>query len=144
MRILFLVLGIITASIAYAQDSSSVVIKKDARIDLLIKKQAQINEETTRDARSTMPGFRIQVINTHDRNKAIAAKTKVYQLYPELKPYLKYQAPSFRLNVGNFRTRQEADEYTKKLAKHFQNNVFIVRDIIEVKPERSLDSDLSE
>src|SRR5438876_325751 len=89
---------------AYAQaDSiSSIVIHKDPRIDLLVKKQAQVNEETTREARRNIPGYRIQVINTNDRNAAISAKTKIYQLYPELKAYLLYQSPYFRLRVGNF------------------------------------------
>jgi len=120
---------------AFAQDStSSIVIHKDPRIDLLVKKQAQINEETTRDARRSMPGFRIQVINTSDRTAAINAKTKVYQLYPELKAYLLYQSPYFRLRVGNFRDKEEADDYLKALSKQF-GNVYLVRDVVEVKPE---------
>jgi len=122
---------------AFAQvdSTSSIVIHKDPRIDALVKKQAQVNEETTRDARRNMPGFRIQVINTSDRNAAISAKTKVYQLYPELKAYLLYQSPYFRLRVGNFRDKDEADDYLKALSKQFPGNVFLVRDIVEVKPE---------
>ena len=120
---------------AQADSISSIVIHKDPRIDALVKKQAQVNEETTRDARRNMPGFRIQVINTSDRNAAISAKTKVYQLYPELKAYLLYQSPYFRLRVGNFRDKEEADDYLKTLSKQFPGNVFLVRDIVEVKPE---------
>ena len=120
---------------AQADSTSSIVIHKDPRIDALVKKQAQVNEETTRDARRNMPGFRIQVINTSDRNAAISAKTKVYQLYPELKAYLLYQSPYFRLRVGNFRDKEEADDYLKALSKQFSGNVFLVRDIVEVKPE---------
>ena len=120
---------------AQADSTSSIVIHKDPRIDALVKKQAQVNEETTRDARRNMPGFRIQVINTSDRNAAISAKTKVYQLYPELKAYLLYQSPYFRLRVGNFRDKDEADDYLKALSKQFPGNVFLVRDIVEVKPE---------
>ena len=116
-------------------DSVSVSIIKDPRINRLVKKQAQINEETTRANRRTMPGFRIQVINTNDRKVAIDTKTKVYQLYPELKAYIQYQSPYFRLKIGNFKTRQEAQEYLSGLSKDFQGNLFIVRDIIEVRPE---------
>lgn len=129
-----LVLG---ASInTFAQtDTASVIVHKDPRLGLLVKKQAQINEETTRNNRRSMPGFRIQVINTTDRSNAIDAKSKVYKLYPELKAYLLYQAPYFRLKVGNFKTREDAEDYLKSLARDFPNTVFIVRDIIEVKPE---------
>ena len=58
---------------------------------------------------------------------------KIYQLYPELKAYLLYQAPYFRLRVGNFRDKDEAEEYRKLLSKEFPNSVFLVRDTIEVK-----------
>ena len=126
----------LSLKVSAQSDSTSVTVHKDPRIDMLVKKQMQINEETTRDARRSVPGYRIQVVNTNDRNQALAAKTKVYQLYPELKVYLLYQAPYFRLRVGNFKTRPEAEPYFKTISKQFQGNVTIVRDTIEVKPEK--------
>ncbi len=129
--------GLISVVMAQVDSTSSIVIHKDPRLALLIKKQAQINEETTRESRRNVPGFRIQVINTSDRNAAISAKTKVYQLYPELKAYLIYQSPYFRLRVGNFKDKEEADGYMKVLSKQFPGNVFLIRDIIEIKPDKS-------
>jgi hypothetical protein len=121
---------------AFAQtDTSSVVVNKDPRIELLIRKQAEINEETTRDSRRNIPGYRIQVINSSDRNSVFAAKTKVYQQFPELKPYLMYQAPNYKLKVGNFKTQEEAEEYSKQLSKLFPAGVYVIRDTIEVKPD---------
>jgi hypothetical protein len=116
-------------------DSSSVVIPKDPRIDSLIKKQALINEETVRNARKVAKGFRLLVINTNKRDDAIAAKTKVYTYFPELKAYLIYQSPYFKLKVGNFKERKDAEDYQKKLNRFFPNGVFIMTDIIELKPE---------
>ena len=136
MKKLFLLIIIVISFKASAQtDSVSVTVIKDPRINLLVKKQAQINEETTRANRRTMPGFRIQVINTNDRKAAIDAKTKVYQLYPELKAYIQYQSPYYRLKVGNFKTKEEAEEYQSSLSRDFANSVSIVRDVIEVRPE---------
>jgi hypothetical protein len=121
---------------AFAQtDTSSVVVNKDPRIELLIRKQAEINEETTRDSRRNIPGYRIQVINSSDRKSVFAAKTKVYQQFPELKPYLMYQAPNYKLKVGNFKTQEEAEEYSKQLSKLFPAGVYVIRDTIEVKPD---------
>lgn len=133
---LLLVLAFGTKAIGQTDSTSSIVIHKDPRLDLLVKKQSQINEVTTRDARRIMPGYRLQVINTSDRDAAIAAKTKIYQLFPELKAYLIYQSPYFRLRVGNFKDRSEAEDYRKSLSGEFPNSVFIVRDTIEVKPEK--------
>lgn len=132
---LILLVLLITLNLSAQKDSGLVLVYKDPRIALLMKKQIQINEETTRDSRRVMPGFRIQIVNSTDRANALNAKTRVYQLYPELKAYLQYQSPYFRLKVGNFKTRQEAEEYLKSLSRDFPNNVFIVRDTIEVKPE---------
>jgi hypothetical protein len=114
-------------------DSNSVIVHKDPRLDLLVKKQSEINEEITRNARKSMKGFRLLVINTNSRDEAIAAKTKVYSFFPELKTYLIYQSPYFRLKVGNFKDREEAESYQQKLNKYFPKGVFIMNDIIEVR-----------
>ena len=124
-------------------DSSSVLIHKDARIELLVKKQAQINEETSRDARKNMKGFRLLVINTNKRDDALSAKTKVYTYFPELKAYLIYQSPYFKLKVGNFKERKEAEDYQKRLKTYFPNGVFIMNDIIEVKPGKNNEEETS-
>ncbi|MBE7172796.1 MAG: SPOR domain-containing protein [Williamsia sp.] len=138
MKKLLLLITLVTSLKLSAQsDSGLVVVHKDPRVALLVKKQAQINEETTRSARRNVPGYRIQILNTIDRNAALDAKTKAYRLYPELKAYLIYQAPYYRIRVGNFKTKQEADEYMKDMASNFDNNVFLVRDVVEIKLEGS-------
>src|SRR5277367_2406047 len=119
---------------AYAQDSGTVVYA-DICVDSLIRKQIQINEATTRDSRRNIPGFRIQVANSTDRNQVFAIKTKIYQSYPELKPYLIYQPPNYKLKVGNFKTPEEAEPYLQKLTQSFPSGVYMIHDIIEVKPD---------
>ena len=135
-----LIISCLFAGKLFAQsDSAAVVVQKDARIDMLVKKQIQINEETTRDSRRNVPGYRIQVINSSDRNKVFAVKTQVYQKYPDLKPYLIYQAPNYKLKLGNFKTPEEAEPYLQQLTKLFSSGVYIIHDIIEVKPEKLKD-----
>jgi hypothetical protein len=118
----------------YAQDSAT-MIHVDTRIDSLIRKQIQINEATTRDSRRNIPGYRIQVANSNDRTQVFAIKTKIYRLYPELKPYLIYQPPNYKLKVGNFKTPEEAEPYLQKLTQDFPSGVYLVHEIIEVKPD---------
>jgi SPOR domain len=129
---LLLALAFLYNGMVYAQDS---LINRDPRVDSLIKKQIQINEVTTRDSRRNIPGFRIQVASSNDRNLVFNIKTKIYQLYPELKPYLIYQPPNYKLKVGNFKTPEEADPYLQKLIQNFPSGVYLVPDIIEVKPD---------
>src|SRR5450631_3653320 len=129
---LILILVLLYNGMAYAQDS---LIYRDTRVDSLIKKQIQINEVTTRDSRRNIPGFRIQVASSNDRNEVFNIKTKIYQSYPELKPYLIYQPPNYKLKVGNFKTPEEAEPYLQKLTQSFPSGVYIIHDIIEVKPD---------
>jgi len=121
-------------------DTNSVIVHKDARIDLLIKKQIQINEETSREARRIGRGYRLLVINTNKRDEAVEAKTKVYTFFPELKSYLIYQSPYFKLKVGNFKERKEAEDYRERLQKYFPKGVFIMNDTIEIKPEKEIET----
>jgi hypothetical protein len=129
---LLLLLAFINNGASFAQDT---LIHKDPRVDSLVKKQIQINELTTRDSRRNIPGYRIQVAKSNDRNQVFAIKTKIYQSYPELKSYLLYQPPNYKLNVGNFKTPEEAEPYLQKFTRDFPSGVYLVHDIIEVKPD---------
>ncbi|TWI81082.1 sporulation related protein [Lacibacter cauensis] len=138
--LLFLFVSISAAT--YAQMitdtvSNNVFVVKDSRIDLLAKKKAEINKKAA-DARRPTKGFRIQVLNTTDRTQALAAKSKLLAQYPEHKTYLLYQAPYFKLRIGNFVERNEADDLKKELAKMFPTGVFIIPSDIEYKapPEK--------
>jgi hypothetical protein len=142
MKLFILAIGIFFfAAGSFAQDStirlldssSSVVIHKDQRVDMLIRKQIEINEETSRDARRIAKGFRLLVVNTNKREEALSAKARVYTYFPELKPYLIYQSPYYKLKVGNFKERKDAEAYQKKLNDYFPKGVFVINDIIEVK-----------
>lgn len=121
-------------------DTNSVIIHKDPRLDLLVKKQASINEITSRDSRRTDKGYRLMIISTNNRDEALAAKTKIYTFFPELKAYLWYQSPYFRVKAGNFKDRKDAEAYQKRFNSYFPKGVFIMKDIIEVKPGKIDDS----
>ncbi len=122
-------------------DTNSVKVHKDPRLELLVKKQAQINEETTREGRRTDKGFRLMIISTNSRDEAIAAKTRVYTYFPELKAYLWHQSPYYKVKAGNFKDRKDAEAYRKRLNVYFPKGVFIMQDIIEVKPSKGNEDD---
>jgi hypothetical protein len=122
-------------------DSNSVVIHKDHRLDLLVKKQAVINEVTSRDGKRTDKGFRLMIISTSNRDEALAAKTKVYTFFPELKAYLWHQSPYYKVKAGNFKDRKDAEAFQKRLNTYFPKGVFIMKDIIELKPSKNNEDD---
>lgn len=136
IRILGFILFAFASHLSYAQmDSSTVTVHKDPRVDLLVNKQIEINEVTTRHSRRYAPGYRILVISSNNRNKVIEAKTKMYQEFPELRAYMMYQSPFFRLKVGNFRDRADAEVYLADIQRLFDRGVYIVPDTIELRPD---------
>ena len=144
MKIIIFSIGILFTVQSFAQDTAwkkidtnSIIIHKDPRVDLLIKKQAQVNEEATRESRKSGKGFRLMVISTSSRDEAIAAKTKIYTYFPELKAYLWHQSPYYKVKAGNFKDRKDAEAYQRRLNTYFPKGVFIMKDVIEVKPAKN-------
>src|SRR5689334_3351838 len=125
MKYLFFLLSMVCGVVlAKAQDTTAtVVVHKDPRVDQLVKKQAEVNLAIKKASARTAKGYRLLVINTNKRDEAIAAKTKIYTYFPELKAYLTYQSPYFKLKAGNFRTREEAEQYQKMLGAYFPRGV---------------------
>lgn len=112
--------------------TSSSLLLKDPRLDLLVQKQVFLNMLALRN----MPGYRVQVMSTIDRSKAMDAKARLMQLFPDYQSYLSYQAPYFRVRIGDFRDKNKARELQQELNEYFPNGVFTVRDYIHISPEQ--------
>lgn len=137
--ICFFLLFFITNGLLAQDTTSSVIIHKDPRIDLMIKKVSDMNLAARKASARFAKGYRLMVINTNNRDEAIQAKSKIYTNFPGLKAYMVYQSPYFKLKVGNFKTREEAEKYLKDLSIYFSKGVFVVNDTIEIKPEKEND-----
>ncbi|PWV48150.1 sporulation related protein [Chitinophaga sp. S165] len=136
-HLILLFSGLLIGGLAMAQDApiastGGVKVVKDPRLDLLIRKQIYINTLAIRN----QPGFRVQIISTNKRNEANDIKARVMQLYPDYRTYLDYQAPYFKVRVGDFKSREEAAELREKLTNSFPGGVFVVPAIINVSPEK--------
>ena len=130
------ILTLLSFFIACGLKSQTVSIVKDPRLDMLLKKQAELNKEVDKLNNKTGPGYRIMVINTNDRIKALEVKSRMMSDFPEEKSYLVYQSPYFKIMIGNFRTRQEAEPFQKKILEIYPTGVIIVPATVEYKPEK--------
>src|SRR5438128_807004 len=100
----------------------SVIVNKEPRLDMLSAKQAEINKKAVRlNSAGYYPGFRIQVANTQNRDEANAVKAEMLRRFPDQKSYLLYQAPYFRVRVGNFFTQKEGAALRKMIMKLYPN-----------------------
>lgn len=57
------------------------------------------------------PGFRIQVYVGTQRQEVDAIKALIAQNFPELNPYLSYNQPTYKLKIGDFMRRIDAERY---------------------------------
>ena len=87
-------------------------------------------------------GFRIQVFMGNDskaRAEATSKQSSIQSAFPELSTYVRYEAPNFRLLVGDFITREEANMVKQLLQKEFPQfgkEMYIVSDKIRLFIER--------
>jgi hypothetical protein len=114
-------------------DTNIITINKDPRLDLLSAKQKEINLKTSMLTSSgQVKGYRIQVINSNRRDEADRFKAELLLRFPEEKTYLTYQAPNFRVRIGNFIELQDAQKFRKRVAKLYPGKgIYVVSDIID-------------
>ena len=103
---------------------SSIIITKDSRVDDLIKKQKEINLQ-----KQTIPGYRIQIYFGAIRQKATDLKNDFNALHPETASYLTYKQPNFKVRVGDFRTRLEAQKFLKNIQGQYSTSFIVTDDI---------------
>ena len=77
-------------------------------------------------------GFRIQIYVGNDRKSADDAKIYTYQKYPEIFPYLSYQQPIYKVKIGDFLNRMDAERYYSDV-KDLYPSAMILPDRVEIK-----------
>jgi hypothetical protein len=105
---------------------STVVIIQDARLDGMVKRQKNANL-----AKQTMPGYRIQIYFGSVRQKATDIKLDFTDKHNDVATYLTYQQPNFKVRVGDFRTRLEAQRFLKSMEGEY-TTMFIVPDEVKL------------
>ncbi len=140
-KVLSICLLLSVASKLCAQDSTiapvyvgKVTVIKDPRIDILGKKEYEFNTLGTRSAK----GYRLLVMSSNDRDKVMAARSKLLQQFPDQKVYMTFQFPNIKLKFGNFVEKPEAERFRDLLTKMqiVANNVYVVPEVVEVKPDK--------
>jgi SPOR domain len=131
--IIFCLSFLLTGILCNAADT--IIVRKDARLDVLTAKQAIINKRSAMLTSSGQyRGYRIQVVSTSNRDQAFKIKTDLMNRFPDEKTYVLFQSPSFKVRIGNFIKRADAEKFRKELNKMFPQGVFIVDDAIEYTP----------
>lgn len=107
------------------------VVNQDDRINELINRHISINKQT-----EGMPGYRIRIFSESGqgaRPRATDVRAKFFNNYPDIETYLVYDAPNFKVYVGDFRTRSEALKTQRKISRDYPYS-FIISDRINLPP----------
>ncbi len=129
-RILFLIIILLFAKISFANDT--IIVHKDARLDLLTQKQIQINKRAAMLTSSGQyKGFRVQIISTSNRDDAFKIKADLLTKFPDQKSYTIFQSPNYKIRIGNFLKREDAEIYRKQITNLFSQEIYVVEDAIE-------------
>lgn len=131
---------------SFAQNADSaenkVVVFKDYRLDVLARKEAELNTAILKVEARLAPGYRLMILNTSDKNYAYKVRAQLLQKFPEQKPYMWFANPYIRLKFGNFKTKEEADVYKKQISKMLNGaNIYYLQETIEVVPDKDFDPD---
>ncbi|WP_275315398.1 SPOR domain-containing protein [Tenacibaculum bernardetii] len=112
--ILSLILGIIIGVFnSNAQDN----ITENKDITALINKKRQYNKHNG-------TGYRIQLYNgLETRAKSLEKRFQIK--YPNIQTMLKYEEPEWKVQVGNYKTRLEADRSLNEIREQFNGAIVI-------------------
>jgi len=126
---LTLVLGCIGLSgTAICQESSTTY--SDQRIEELGNQYREKNEK-----HNDYKGYRIQIVSISgamSEERVKEAEKSFLDIYPEVMTYRIYESPNFKLRVGDFENRVEAEKFFLEIRKDFPT-AFVVLDKISVQ-----------
>jgi hypothetical protein len=127
--ILFALMLTIYAFSSQAQERGKVEVVKDPRIDTLVARRLSLKAKNPQAFSSN--GYRIQVFYGSVRGDAYNVQAKFQAIYPGIRTYLSYNEPDFKVKVGDFRTKLEAEKFKQELQSTFKG-LFIIAEKINI------------
>jgi hypothetical protein len=109
------------------KNEGKVEVYQDSRVDSIVKMHVRYNS-----TQSTFEGYRIQIFFDAGNNSlsgAQAAQANYQMLYPGDTAYISFVEPYYKVRIGDFRTRLEAESYLHQIIRDFPN-AFIIKDKI--------------
>jgi hypothetical protein len=109
--------------LAQSTGNGSIIIIQDASIDTLLDKHVEMNEKLLLLADNyAIDGYRIQIFEESGNKSSTRARVVMSAFaeeYPDIPSYLTWQAPNFKVRVGDFQTRMDAEGFLNKIKKDY-------------------------
>jgi len=116
---------------SYAQTHGKLQITKDPRIDTLLIRRMEVSHSGNNSSSSqiSLNGYRVQFFSSSNRAEAYNAQARFNRKYPDIRTYISYREPYFKVRAGDFRTRLEASKLLQELRPMF-TSLFIIQEKI--------------
>lgn len=111
------------------------LLKKTTAVTVADVQAAETEEAVSKDYNA---GYRVQVFSDNRpaaKNEARAKGSHIAERFPHYRTYVKYNSPYWRLRVGDFRTRREAEDAAEAIKQAFpaySREVRVVADRITI------------
>lgn len=73
-------------------------------------------------------GYRIQIFNGR-KDDCLAQRGTFLRQFPEVPAYLLYEVPEYKTQIGNFRSRMEAEKFLQEIISIFPGSFIIATQI---------------
>ncbi len=85
-------------------------------------------------------GYRIQIFSGNSKEEANKVKSDFYIKFPNMRCYLTYQQPYYKLRVGDYEDQESAKPDAKRLARTYPSS-FLVPDEVRRTGDKESDKD---
>jgi hypothetical protein len=129
--VLFLLSGMAVKGVAQdnRKEKGNIQVIQDDRVDLLVSKHIQLNQN-----RKGIEGYRIQIFfdsGNNSKTKAQSIHEGFKAKYPDVGAYLSFKSPNYKVRVGDFRTRLDAQRFLNDILVEYPN-AWIIADMINL------------
>lgn len=106
----------------------SVKLDYGAEIESLMERHKNMDQN---QQDKMVKGFRIQLYAGLDRAAADKIKVEFLAIWPDVQVFQTYNRPTFKVRIGNFLTRTEAEMFCQRVKNQF-TGAFVVPELIQL------------
>ena len=112
----------------YSANNAKVFINENPNLLNILMHHKKLNEDNLE-----IRGWRIRVFmgsGKDARAHANSVKLKIRNSYPQVEPHLVHHSPYFKILVGDFRTRIDAESFRKIIIRQYPNCYVVESEIL--------------
>jgi hypothetical protein len=126
--LVFFLFTLLTSQGTLSAQPGQLILNQDPRVDELVRRHIELNEKML-----GIPGFRIQIFfasGNDSKDRANAVRTEALKSHNQQPVYILFEAPYYKVRMGDFRTRLDAERALQSIRLSFPG-AFIVEDLIQ-------------